>query len=122
MKIRYIIDGWTYWDKTNGNSYYLTRVTHTNTGNSVIFDECPGNIRSVINKMEERRDRTGRYTYHACTHESEFGSLSYREYNIKRNGSYYAPVNQYHRTKRGKVTNITDKLIRKLAVKTSPQS
>ena len=113
MKIRYIIDGWIYWDKNNGNSYYLTRVTHTNTGRSVIFDQYPGNMRSVIHDMEHKR--VGSYFYDFPVHESPIEDISYRDWQRKLSSTQYAPVDVYHRSKRGKVTNITDKIIRSLA-------
>lgn len=109
--IIWIVDGWRYWDATNGNSYHLTRVTHTNTGRSEMFEECTGNIRSIINKLEEKR--TGSY-YPTRYHSGTVEMVSYREWCRMRRSESHSPANQYHRTARGKVTNITSKLINQL--------
>lgn len=110
-QILWIVDGWRYWDATNGNSYHLTRVTHTRTGKSEIFEECAGNMTSIINTLEEKR--TGSYypfRYHAGTIED----IKYREWCRRLKSEYSAPVNQYHRSKRGKVTNITSRIVNQL--------
>ncbi len=109
--ILWIVDGWRYWDTTNGNSYHLTRVTHTGTRKSEIFDECVGNITSVISKLEE--DRTGSY-YPSRYHVGTIEDIKCRQWRRMLASEYRSPVSQYHRSKRGKVTNITSKIINSL--------
>jgi hypothetical protein len=108
-RIRHIISGWRYWDKTNGNSYYLTMVMHTGTGKSALFDECPDNLRRVIGKMEHKR--TG--SYDARVYEAPMGELSYREWQRKIKHCELATV--YEPKKSGGLRNVTDKRIRELS-------
>lgn len=119
--ILWIIDGYRYWDKTNGNSYYLTRVTHTRTGKSLFFDECEGNMRSHINEADRAR---GIDPYARRIHTAPLQDIPYREWRAKLNNPYHAPVSQYsrrstgHRTNRSvKVINITTQLLNKLRSK-----
>lgn len=77
--IKWIIDGWRYWDKTNGNSYYLTRVTHTGTGKSAIFEECGGNMSAIISRMECQRGGN----HWAGIHCAPFEDISRREWQRK---------------------------------------
>ena len=107
--ITWIIDGYRYWDTLNGNSYYLTRITHVKTGKSEVFDECEGNLRSVLSRMQERR--TG--DYDTRSHLSPIQDIKCREWRRMLNSDYYAPVNVYER-KGKKVTNITERLINQL--------
>ena len=105
-KIKWIIDGYRYWDKTNGNSYYLTRLTNVRTGKSAIFDACEGNVRSYLNKSNPGYDQRQ-------VHLSPIQDIPCREWRQKLNSSYYAPVSVYER-KGGKVINNTVKIIRSL--------
>ena len=100
LNIRWIIDGYRYWDKTNGNSYHLTRITHVRTGKSLFFDECPDNVSSYIDE-------------NCMHHNSPIQDIGYREWRQKLNSSYFAPVSQYER-KNGKCINVSTKLINRL--------
>jgi hypothetical protein len=107
--IKWIIDGWRYWDKTNGNSYHLTRLTNVRTGKSAIFDECEGNVRSDLAKVQKPVNGS----YRNGVHISPIENIPYREWRQKLNSGYYAPRNVYER-KGGKVINNTVKIIRSL--------
>jgi hypothetical protein len=100
--ITWIIDGWRYWDATNGNSYHLTRVTHTKTGKSAIFSECEGNVRSLLNECE--RTRSGAYVFARC-HSAPIQDIKYRTWKMYLKSEYYAPVNVYKREEQIKVIN-----------------
>ena len=103
-QIKWIIDGWRYWDKTNGNSYHLTRITRTSTGKSLILDECPGNAASYLFHMGDNYGKV---------HTAPIEDISYREW--RRKIKFNPPVHPYHIIKRRKLINITAKLIRKLS-------
>ena len=106
MNIKWIIDGYRYWDKTNGNSYYLTRLTNCRTGKSAIFDECEGNVRG---KLSESLNGA----HCLPLHTSPIQDIPYREWRQKLNSEYHSPVDVYER-KGGKVINNTVKIIRSL--------
>jgi len=103
--ILWIIDGWRYWDKTNGNSYHLTRVTHTITGKSAMFDESIGNLRSDIGHI---MPSTG--NYYERIHTAPVADITYREWQRMLRMDYYAPVAVYEHGKKGCV-NITCKIL-----------
>ena len=111
--IKWIIDGYRYWDKTNGNSYHLTRVTRTSTGKSAVFDECEGNMRSYISEAEKPRHG---YFDQRRVHVSPVQDISCRQWRVMRNSEYYAPVSQYERKGKHNV-NITTRIIRSLSRK-----
>lgn len=112
-RIDYIIDGHRYWDRQNGNSYYLTRITRTSTGKSIVLNECPGNCRHYI--LELRDDRAkGRYYDRSRIHEAPLADMTYREWRRMLSSDYWRPADQYKRTRRGN-QNITVALIRALS-------
>jgi len=107
-KILWIIDGYTYWDKTYGNTYYLTRITHTGTGKSLFIAEGPGNSHDhILNAVKRAYGRI-----HAGTYES----IGYRDFNRKLKSEYYAPVERYIRVN-GRTIDTLAKQIRQLRSK-----
>ena len=115
--ILWILDGWRYWDKENGNSYHLTRVTHATSGNSAVFDESPDNMHSYINKLATSDPTIFSKTYHRRTHTAPIQEVSYREWQRMLQNSFTKPVQQYEH-KQGKspctVINITGRILNKL--------
>jgi hypothetical protein len=113
--ILWVVDGWRYWDATNGNSYHLTRITHTGTRRSIVLDECVGNACTYINKADRgatgsrNRDEYHRGRYHHGTIED----ITRKQWYHMLKSQSYAPVSQYTR-KGSKVTNVTVQLINKL--------
>jgi len=108
--ILWIVDGWRYWDKHNGNSYPLTRVTHTTTGKSAVFDECPDNMHSYIGKLKPALDPT----HHRRIHTAPIQEVSYREWQRMLQNSHTKPVQQYeHKTGKSPctVTNVTVQIL-----------
>ena len=110
-KIKWIIDGYSYWDKTNGNSYPLTRITRTSTGKSAVFDECEGNMRHYINQVEKPRNG---YFDQRLVHVSPIQDIPCKEWRKMLNSEYYAPVSQYERKGKHNV-NVTARIIRSLS-------
>lgn len=100
-KIIWIIDGWRYWDTTNGNSYHLTRLTHAGTGKSVIFDHCEGNVRHYL------KNDYGRI------HTAPIQEIKYREWRRMLKMEYYTPAAVYVHGRNG-CENITRKVINQL--------
>lgn len=69
--IKFIISGYRYWDKTNGNSYHLGSITSTKSGRSIHFyKECEGNIAGRL--------RGAGFEW-SDIFTAPFGELSYRE-------------------------------------------
>lgn len=115
--ILWIIDGWRYWDKRNGNSYPLTRVTHATTGKSAVFDECPDNMHSYINKLGTSDPAYFNKTYHRRIHTAPIQEVSHREWQRMLQNSFTKPVQQYeHKTGKSPctVTNITGRVLNQL--------
>jgi len=113
--ILWIVDGWKYWDKTNGNSYHLTCVTHVRTRNSVIFDSCTGNVCSAINKADRKNSPPADNSYQPSRyHLGTIEDISYRQWRRMLNSQSYSPVSVYKRTSHGVVTNETVNIINRL--------